>query len=270
VKRIAMFSPALILYLASPLASAQTNYGWTISSSPADPFATTGPAPVGIPFNLYLWQACGDEGWAAAELRIENQATDFFMFGFTPMNGVLAADAIFPDLLLAVGGCPVGPRLVGALLCFSPAGSSGQVCIGPSLAGNRYTADCDGNPELHPMQTSGFGLGVAPSCVDANLCIHGHSWGACCLPDGTCITADSYQHCLDLGGEHQGYPSACNPGACCFPDGTCVEVYDYPACGVCAAMGGVYQGIFTKCASADCKTIATDSPSWGRTKAAYR
>ncbi len=272
MKRISALVAAMALFFSVHSASAQAPYDWTLSSSATDPFATTGVLPPGpSTLTLYLWLACTEtEGWAAAEMRIENQIADLTIFAFTPLNGVLSAGT-FPDLLLAVGGCPTGSTLAGYLTCFSPGGGTGDVCIVPSSNGNRLTVDCDvPTPGLHPIETSGFGAGAAPSCADFPLCTHVHSWGACCLPDGTCITADSYEHCLELGGVHQGYPSACNPGACCLPDGTCVEVYDYPACGVCAAMGGVYQGIFTKCASSDCDDIATDAATWGRTKASYR
>lgn len=224
----------LVLHGPSFAQNPPNEYVWTISSSELDPYATTGPLPVGAPFRLYLWLACSDQGLHAAEMRIDNQIPNLFLFGFTPRNGaIVVPTTIFPDLRIAVPGCPTGPFLVGELTCLLPAPSAGSVCITSFSTGSRFTVNCGPDQVEHPMRTSGFGLGGAPTCVEPPLA---------CTPDEN------------------------PPGACCLPDGTCSDSSFLD----CAAQGGIYQGAYSVCANVDCATVSTDAATWGRTKAGYR
>jgi len=82
---------------------------------------------------------------------------------------------------------------------------------------------------------------------DGTTC--GGSVEACCLPDGSCIMADTYCCTNDLGGTPQGAGSVCSaPEACCFTDGTCQDLD--PLC--CVSLGGTPQGAGTDCASTNC------------------
>ncbi|MDX2115135.1 MAG: DNRLRE domain-containing protein [Planctomycetota bacterium] len=81
--------------------------------------------------------------------------------------------------------------------------------------------------------------------------------GACCLPDGSCVTTTSGA-CALQGGVYQGNGAACTPGlcpqpigACCLPDGSCVTT----AIGTCAAQGGVFRGGGTDCQSSPCPPV---------------
>jgi hypothetical protein len=74
--------------------------------------------------------------------------------------------------------------------------------------------------------------------------------GACCMPDGTCVTRRGAS-CSLLGGAYQGDGSSCSlvacpqPGACCMPDYTCSIL----SSGQCATASGTYQGNGTACAA---------------------
>lgn len=56
--------------------------------------------------------------------------------------------------------------------------------------------------------------------------IHCSGWiGACCLPDGSCVNADSICCTESLGGTFNGQTVCSNDmGACCFPDGSCANM----------------------------------------------
>ncbi len=67
--------------------------------------------------------------------------------------------------------------------------------------------------------------------------------GACCLPDGACITG-SQETCEGMGGDFQGPGAACSGAqACCLGEGACVMVD--PLC--CEARGGRPQGPESAC-----------------------
>jgi hypothetical protein len=87
-------------------------FGWTISSSPTDPFENRAAAPLGTG-QLYLWYYCTNElrGLASAEFDLGGTMT---VLNFTPMNGFInAGDAT--HLLLSAAGCPYGPVVAGAI-----------------------------------------------------------------------------------------------------------------------------------------------------------
>lgn len=81
--------------------------------------------------------------------------------------------------------------------------------------------------------------------------------GACCLPDGSCVSVDA-DACAALGGIHQGDGTECGlvecpvpMGACCLPDATCIET----SASECAALGGTYQGDASMCMDIACPLV---------------
>jgi spore coat protein A len=83
--------------------------------------------------------------------------------------------------------------------------------------------------------------------------------GACCVPDGSCVTVTSNQ-CTQLGGAYHGDNTSCTPspcppliGACCLPSGDCTNATALQ----CGALGGTYQGNGTVCTSNLCPRILT-------------
>lgn len=165
-----------IVVLASvvtvPVAAAQ-RLGWTISNSTTDERSNSGPiapGPTQFAGNLYLWLACAfPGGMATAEFDVVELTGVGPPVGFTPMNGFLNAGT--PSaLLLAVGGCPTGPVLVGSFSV--PADNlvpDIELCIVPSAANNRNeTVTCV--PETVPNESIGFKKAGVPGCANFQLC----------------------------------------------------------------------------------------------------
>ncbi|MCB9848918.1 MAG: multicopper oxidase domain-containing protein [Phycisphaeraceae bacterium] len=83
------------------------------------------------------------------------------------------------------------------------------------------------------------------------------STGACCMPDGSCLTMTSGD-CALAGGMFQGAGVSCDPnpcpqptGACCLPDGSCDDLTELD----CLAMSGDWMGAGTDCMSTDCPLV---------------
>ncbi len=92
-------------------------FGWTISSSPTDPFQNQADAPAGIG-QLYLWLACTRyvEGVASAEFDVGGTIA---VYSFTPASGFInIGDAT--HLLLGIDGCPTGPVVAGTFQVHDP------------------------------------------------------------------------------------------------------------------------------------------------------
>ncbi len=178
MKRIATTVVAMILALAAG-ASADVRYGWTLSSSNSDPDLHTGVSNPSAPFSIFLWLQCSpDSGMAAAQFSLSTPG-GVTNFGFTPAGSFLNAGNSV-DLLLAVGGCPMGPILAGSWGFFPTA--AGNYCLVASPGeSERLTVDCDTvNPLTHPSTAIGFGVDGDPSCID-NLCasaVEPTTWGA--------------------------------------------------------------------------------------------
>jgi hypothetical protein len=177
MKRVLTIIAALLVAAAPSFAANQ--YGWTISSSPSDPFVNTGPV-TGAPLSLYLWLACSDNGgMSAAEFDLQTPP-GVFNFGFTVLGSFLNAGGA-THLLLAVGGCPTGPVPAGLWNVFNTTPGSYCLVNGPG-GGNRGTVDCDPvAPQLWPIGVVGYGAGGPPSCVEL-LCpivsVESSSWGS--------------------------------------------------------------------------------------------
>jgi hypothetical protein len=155
-------------------------YGWTISSSPTDPFANS-MAPTGAVATAYLWLACCQlpaglqQGMAAAEFTL--QATGPVVLATTPANNFLNAGGA-TNLLLAVGGCPCGPVVAANVLILALPGS---ICIVESPTGTKGTVDCQPDPALWGMDWIGLDLGGGP-CGKGQICqkpvsVESASWG---------------------------------------------------------------------------------------------
>ncbi|MCA9750880.1 MAG: hypothetical protein KC591_01700 [Gemmatimonadetes bacterium] len=144
-----------------------TFYEYSISASSADPRENTGDLPVGVPGAVYLWLECTSiDGMSALEMGVE--VTGLLLLSFTPLNGVLNAGTA-ESPLLAVGGCPYGPFLLGAIGVLN-LGSGGQVCLGPSPANDWFvTVDCDPiDPQVHECGVRGFSTPGGFYCDNAN------------------------------------------------------------------------------------------------------
>jgi spore coat protein A len=83
--------------------------------------------------------------------------------------------------------------------------------------------------------------------------------GACCVPDGSCVTVTSNQ-CTQLAGVYHGDNTSCTPnpcppplGACCLPSGDCTNV----TASQCGLLGGNYQGEGTVCTTNLCPVVLT-------------
>ncbi len=156
---------AVALWMPAP-ASAQTgDYEWTISSSDTDPDVNTGPDPAPGLFHLYLWNrgCAGADGPGMSAAEFEVNVTGAAVLAYVTMNGALNAGA-GNGLLLAIGGCPVGPLpMIDILL--SPSGAGMAAGLGYSVAnGIAGTVDCQTPvPSLHewPSQTRFVGFASA-------------------------------------------------------------------------------------------------------------
>jgi hypothetical protein len=96
-------------------------FGWTISSSPADPLVNSGPLAPGA--SLYLWLYCNgtpSSGMAAAEFDLA--AVDLSIVGFTAMNGFQNFGTDVALLLLSPPGCPSGSVVAGRIDVETPVG----------------------------------------------------------------------------------------------------------------------------------------------------
>ena len=96
---------------------------------------------------------------------------------------------------------------------------------------------------------------LATSAFTSNRCEAGQG-GACCLPNGSCVVAESLGNCQEHDGVFQGPGTSCNPnpcqtpttGACCFG----VECVSNTTSTDCTNNEGVFQGPGTTCAGNPC------------------
>jgi hypothetical protein len=121
-------------------------FGWTISASSGDPFVHTSAPVVGTD-SLYLWIACTVD--TTDLLRDRVNSAEFNLGGTLDgidgipigVNGALWLRKEPDRLLMAIGGCPAGPLLVGILPVVDD-GSGGTVCFEPSGWDLNVTVDC--------------------------------------------------------------------------------------------------------------------------------
>lgn len=146
-----MRTKLLVLVLAVGLVLASSparslEFGWTVSSSLTDPLENTGPPLPGI-VTLYLWYYCTNttEGLAAAEFDMCSDIGSVPL-AFVPYNPWLNAGTE-ARLLIAVGGCPLGPLPVGYFLFF----------------------DAGAGIQTYPCPSVATGLNVSVNCVQLNI-----------------------------------------------------------------------------------------------------
>lgn len=175
--RTLLLFAAVSLSLLTPAVLSAGQYGWSISASSTDPAVNQGTLQTGS-VNLYLWYACADDGgMAAAEFRLDSLDPANVLVSFTTMNGFLNAGT-FPDMLLAVGGCPTGPVVAGRLNVSSVV--PGDYCVVPSeLSARRLVVDC--TITGYPLQAKGYSSrGTMPLCYEPlcpDVSVEGSSWG---------------------------------------------------------------------------------------------
>jgi hypothetical protein len=160
-----------IVVLATPNRSfAQSApYWWTISDSNTTPYVNT-DMTTGF-HTVYLWFSCsrpdpfGPGGMAVAEFAIVTSPPGPNLHVATNMqNGFLNAGTTM-DLLLAVGGCPVGPVVAANLLII--VNVPGSMCLAPGSMGNKSTVDCSQNPQPWPIDWVGLSLLGGSACAKA-------------------------------------------------------------------------------------------------------
>jgi hypothetical protein len=173
---------SVLAILAMGSSAYAATFGWTLSASPADPFANTATPSFGVA-NVYLWLFCGTgNGMASAEFDLGGTLNPL---AFTTMNGFLNAGGA-ANLLLAVGGCPNDPSMVGG-----PAGFAliidvgGNMCFQPSAANNLLTTVECGTLALSPMEFIGYASDGSVPCMvmaGSELCfqvsVEDGSWGS--------------------------------------------------------------------------------------------
>ncbi len=185
MKRVLTIVCALAL-LAAGTASAQIEYGFTVSASNTDGRVNSGPTfGSGGPVSIHLWMDCSrDDGIAAAEFSLDfDGAAHPGMFGWavTMFNGWLNAGTT-QHLLLAVGGCPTGPVHVATWAGFNTgAPLTRNFCLVASPAGNKVGVDCSPTPSTWPVKSIGLAAGVPPNCAE-ELCppvsVEADTWGS--------------------------------------------------------------------------------------------
>lgn len=166
----------LACFLVSGAANAQ--YSLMLSASDSDPEITYSATPLGFA-PLYLWATCAKDGLAALEAEFHGSMA---AVAFSPSPNVLSVSEI-PHLLLAVGGCPTPPLLLGTLWVSDPSG--GSIGIGaPSGEGLFGAVDCTPVPSLHTMRTVGFAsaghvVPVEGMCTSCEEIVYG-TWAGYC------------------------------------------------------------------------------------------
>lgn len=90
--------------------------------------------------------------------------------------------------------------------------------------------------------------------------------GACCLSDGSCISATLFA-CINVGGDFHGEGSDCS-GAGCQPYGACCTGNPPLNCslksfGTCLAIGGSWSGAGTNCSNSPCNQITATLDGYG-------
>lgn len=160
-----------LLLLVSASGVLAQEYGWTLSFSSSEPLVSIGPAFPGLG-TVYLWLFCNYGDGAAAYGANVTATNGAFIAGFTPVTGVLNAGTA-TALLLAIGGCPDGPVLVGS---FTVVGTATEMCMDTAI-----TVDCDLiAPGEYPSYVRGLSAGGGGVC--GHLCefvaTEESSWGS--------------------------------------------------------------------------------------------
>ena len=143
--RLALVIAVVLALASSAFAGGGTGaYEWRISFSNSDPTVQTAPDfTPGAPQNLYLWymgcnSGAGSPGMSACDIGVV--VTNWTFLAFNVQSPFLNAGS-GQNLLLAVGGCPTGPLLAGAISVFVL--GPGAARLGLSVNNIAVTVDCD-------------------------------------------------------------------------------------------------------------------------------
>jgi hypothetical protein len=133
--------------------------------------------------NLYWWFYCTNtvEGLAAAEFDMCSDIGSVPL-AFTPFDPWLNAGGV-ASLLIAVGGCPLGPQPVGTFLFLDAVGTGIQTYPCPSAAnGLNVSVNCI-ELQVHDNDYIGYASdgSLAPTNCDYDPCglvaVESASWG---------------------------------------------------------------------------------------------
>jgi hypothetical protein len=117
-------------------AEGMPNIGWTLSSSPTDPFVNAGAATTDT-LDLYLWLFCSNDssGVDRAQFGITPCGGTLEVIDFVPRAGVVENPVSFPcDVDLSLPGCPRGSFLAGHFPVIDPLGVF-EICFAPTDLG---------------------------------------------------------------------------------------------------------------------------------------
>jgi hypothetical protein len=171
---------AAFCLLALPMMAAAQGtgyYEWSISASASSPDENIGPDGSGGLLTYYLWLVAGCNsipgfpGMAAADMGLYTFG-DFSFVAFTVQNGFLNA-AGGSKLLLAVGGCPVGPIVAGQILVTGTVGGI-RLGVGTESPPTSGTVDCTTDPLLWTWPQYVRYRGFKTNSSTANLQDHGN------------------------------------------------------------------------------------------------
>jgi hypothetical protein len=127
-----------------------------------------------------------------------------------------------------------------------------------------YCDSCNGDPKLWTCGSPNPTVNSSTNVPRARFIFPGgEPTGACCLPDGTCLTGLTQSECAAQGGIWQGEGTTCTPNncpqpevRCCLPDGGCLMLTAVD----CMAIGGVPGAYGTDC-SPIASYVATECTS---------
>ena len=157
------------------------------------------------------------------------------------------------------GSCSVQTQAA----CQSAGGSwTVNASCNPNPCPSTTGACCFGNScqLLAPAACAGFGgtfIGLGVACGGGGVC----PLGACCMPDGACVTGVSSPACAGMSGVFQGVGTSCTPNNCPQPMGACCSAtnFCFPLTQAsCAGIPGTtWQGPFTICEPNPCGVAQT-------------
>jgi hypothetical protein len=156
-------------------------FGWTLSDSSTDPMSNQGTFTAPGLLTLYLHYYCTNNarGLASAEFDVVSSSPVNIIAAFTAINPPWLNAGGATNLLLAVGGCPLGPSLAGSFLI--SASAPGQYCLAPSAVGNNVSVNCV-DLTVYPNDWVGYSDDGTPPCTSPEtLCfivaVEDASWG---------------------------------------------------------------------------------------------
>jgi hypothetical protein len=137
-------------------------YGWTVSSSPADPFANSG-VPVGGGIPLYLWFLCDVRGGGIERAQFGlSTAGALTVTDFVPLNGFVNRGDVL-DLDLEGTPCVPSSTVAGIIVVNDQGGS---ICLTESSATGVDASRGCGVSEFEANSSVGYSSLGPPPCAD--------------------------------------------------------------------------------------------------------